>query len=202
MAGTCARSSAGSSGCGPGRWSRSTCSASSSPTSSSSTWCISRSAPRIYALGALMLTMVAADAVLDRQAVWEALDRPGIPRRRGRPCAIAGRRSEPAPSAARSAASSTRRSRGAAIALRRAAATICTLANRHSIGRTWALIFASIILYVPANLYPVLTVMQLGSGEPGTILGGAGSCWPGVLAARIAGLRRLHDGPDAEAHRV
>src|SRR5690349_16428063 len=31
--------------------------------------------PALYALGALMLTMVAADAVLDRQAVWEALDR-------------------------------------------------------------------------------------------------------------------------------
>ena len=31
--------------------------------------------PALYALGALMLIMVAADAVLDRQAVWEALDR-------------------------------------------------------------------------------------------------------------------------------
>ena len=26
--------------------------------------------------------------------------------------------------------------------------------------------------YVPANVYPVLTVMQLGAGEPSTILGG------------------------------
>ena len=31
---------------------------------------------------------------------------------------------------------------------------------------------AAAILYVPANLYPVLTVMQLGAGAPSTILGG------------------------------
>ena len=38
--------------------------------------------------------------------------------------------------------------------------------------RTWALVLAAAILYVPANLYPVLTVMQLGAGAPSTILGG------------------------------
>ena len=27
-------------------------------------------------------------------------------------------------------------------------------------------------LYIPANIYPVLTVVQLGSGQPSTILGG------------------------------
>jgi paraquat-inducible protein A len=34
------------------------------------------------------------------------------------------------------------------------------------------LVLAAAILYVPANLYPVLTVMQLGAGQPSTILGG------------------------------
>jgi paraquat-inducible protein A len=28
------------------------------------------------------------------------------------------------------------------------------------------------MLYIPANIYPVLTVIQLGSGQPSTILGG------------------------------
>jgi paraquat-inducible protein A len=42
----------------------------------------------------------------------------------------------------------------------------------NSIARTWALVFAAAVLYVPANLYPVLTVMQLGAGSPSTILGG------------------------------
>jgi paraquat-inducible protein A len=41
-----------------------------------------------------------------------------------------------------------------------------------SLARTWALVIAAAILYVPANLYPVLTVMQLGAGQPSTILGG------------------------------
>ena len=31
---------------------------------------------------------------------------------------------------------------------------------------------ASLVLYVPANAYPVLTVVQLGAGAPSTILGG------------------------------
>ncbi len=29
-----------------------------------------------------------------------------------------------------------------------------------------------LVLYIPANIYPVLTVVQLGAGEPSTILGG------------------------------
>ena len=41
-----------------------------------------------------------------------------------------------------------------------------------SIARTWALVIAAAVFYVPANLYPVLTVMQLGAGAPSTILGG------------------------------
>ena len=38
--------------------------------------------------------------------------------------------------------------------------------------RTWALVLAAIVLYIPANVYPVLTVIQLGAGEPSTIMGG------------------------------
>src|SRR5262249_35409517 len=43
-----------------------------------------------------------------------------------------------------------------------------------SIARTWALVIAAAVLYLPANYYPVLTVMQLGAGAPSTILGGVG----------------------------
>ena len=38
--------------------------------------------------------------------------------------------------------------------------------------RTWALLLTAAILYVPANLYPVLTVVRLGRGAPSTIIGG------------------------------
>ena len=41
-----------------------------------------------------------------------------------------------------------------------------------SVARTWALVIAAAALYVPANYFPVLTVMQLGAGSPSTIIGG------------------------------
>jgi paraquat-inducible protein A len=42
----------------------------------------------------------------------------------------------------------------------------------NSLSRTWALVIAGAVLYIPANVYPVLTVMQGGAGQPSTILGG------------------------------
>ncbi|WP_456375681.1 paraquat-inducible protein A [Thiolapillus sp.] len=42
----------------------------------------------------------------------------------------------------------------------------------HSLSRTWALLVASMILYVPANLYPVMTNTYLGADSSSTILGG------------------------------
>ena len=141
----------------------------------------------LYALGALMLTTVAADAVLDRQAVWDEMERRGIPdapvdhaaaalagpRAGALACDTCGLVSMPVPHAA----------------------SHCPRCGSHlharkpaSIQRTWALLIASVILYVPANVYPVLTVVQLGSGAPSTILGGVeelvgGGMWP--LAALV-----------------
>ncbi len=43
---------------------------------------------------------------------------------------------------------------------------------RNSVGRTWALVVAAFILYVPANVLPMLTTTQLGHSESNTILGG------------------------------
>lgn len=53
----------------------------------------------------------------------------------------------------------------------------------NSLARTWALIIAAYILYVPANVYPVMTVISFGKGEPDTILSGVQSLltsgmWP------------------------
>ena len=42
----------------------------------------------------------------------------------------------------------------------------------NSLRRTWALVIAAAIFYVPANIYPVLTVEILGKGESDTILSG------------------------------
>ncbi len=41
-----------------------------------------------------------------------------------------------------------------------------------SLSRTWALVLAAFILYIPANVLPVMTVISFGKGEPDTILSG------------------------------
>lgn len=41
-----------------------------------------------------------------------------------------------------------------------------------SLARTWALVVTAAILYVPANLYPIMTVTSFGRGEPDTIISG------------------------------
>jgi len=42
----------------------------------------------------------------------------------------------------------------------------------NSIIRTWAFIVTAILLIIPANVYPVMTVIKLGRGEPNTIFSG------------------------------
>ncbi|WP_028695913.1 paraquat-inducible protein A [Pseudomonas cremoricolorata] len=42
----------------------------------------------------------------------------------------------------------------------------------NSITRTWALLFAAMILYIPANVLPIMTVSSLGKGTPDTIMSG------------------------------
>jgi paraquat-inducible protein A len=41
-----------------------------------------------------------------------------------------------------------------------------------SLQRTTALLLSALVLYIPANLYPIMTVRQLGHGDPQTILSG------------------------------
>lgn len=42
----------------------------------------------------------------------------------------------------------------------------------NSIIRTWALLFTAMILYIPANVLPIMTVSTLGQGSPDTIMSG------------------------------
>ncbi|MBF0128133.1 MAG: paraquat-inducible protein A [Magnetococcales bacterium] len=62
-----------------------------------------------------------------------------------------------------------------------------------SIARTWALLVTAMILYIPANTYPVMTVIKMGRGEPDTILSGVkhlieGGMWPLALLVFIASI--------------
>jgi paraquat-inducible protein A len=61
----------------------------------------------------------------------------------------------------------------------------------NSIPRTWALLIAAIICYVPANLYPVMAVTSLGQVQADTILSGAifllnHGMWPLAVVVFIA----------------
>ena len=42
----------------------------------------------------------------------------------------------------------------------------------NSIHRTWALVITGMILYIPANVYPVMTFTSFGRGRPDTIISG------------------------------
>lgn len=124
----------------------------------------------LYALFVLMITMIAADAALDRQAVWEEMERRGVPH---------------AP-IDHEATALTTPAQGAVGC--HTCGLVC-LPHHHddhcprcgsalhrrkpeAISRAWALLAAAAILYIPANYYPVLQFIQLGAGAPSTILGG------------------------------
>jgi len=141
----------------------------------------------LYALVLLMLTMVAAEVALDHQAVWEAMEDRGISSLEEEQADLAA-----TPPAVGAVGCDTCGlvHRSAVIGRERCLRCGSVLEARkpNSIGRTWALMIAATILYIPANVYPVLTVISFGAGEPSTILGGVeelvtGGMWP--LAALV-----------------
>jgi len=119
----------------------------------------------LYALIGLVISMAAADAALDDEAVWRALDhleRPGA--------RIA------APAAADAAPIGCRCCNMVNLSLpgdecRRCHAVLQPrIAN--SVNRCWALVAAAVLLYVPANIYPVMLITRLDDTQPFTIMGG------------------------------
>jgi paraquat-inducible protein A len=122
----------------------------------------------VYALLALTFVLVWMDAALDREAIWERLDQRdaadgachAAPLQSGRAdaigCETCGLVSIPP-------AYDPRCPRCESVLRER---------KPDSVARTWALVIAAALLYLPANYYPVLTVVQLGAGQPSTILGG------------------------------
>ena len=60
-----------------------------------------------------------------------------------------------------------------------------------SMNRCWAFLCAALVLYVPANIYPIMTVSQFGDGEADTILSGVirlieSGMWPLALLVFVA----------------
>lgn len=63
----------------------------------------------------------------------------------------------------------------------------------NSLQRTWAFVIAAAICYVPANLFPVMTVISLGQAESDTIISGAiylltHGMWPLALIVFVASI--------------
>ena len=61
----------------------------------------------------------------------------------------------------------------------------------NSIARTWALVLAAIIFYIPANLLPITTVISLGQAQSDTIMSGViyflhSGMWPIALVIFLA----------------
>jgi len=115
----------------------------------------------VYALLALTFVLVWMDSALDREAVWERLDRSDSPAGPHETedavgCETCGLVSVPEPYDPRCPRCDSELNER----------------KPNSVARTWALVFAAAVFYIPANYYPVLSVVQLGAGQPSTILGG------------------------------
>lgn len=139
--------------------------------------------PGSIALAGVMLAMVAADASLDRHAVWEGLDRHGfrsrVPTRaHGKligchVCALVSRSAEGS-ACARCGHRLHRR-------------------KPNSLARTWAFSLAAMALYIPANALPITTVTRFGRGGPRTIIGGVRELfeihlWPLAVIVLLASI--------------
>ncbi len=145
--------------------------------------------PAILALAALSVTLLAADILLDQHAVWEALDAqkpPDAPTPPG-----AGLLGATLHLMGCDTCRLVTRGREGALCPR------CGFAlhhrKPHSLSRTWALVLAALILYIPANRYPFLTVIRFGAGEPSTILAGVRELmaigeWPLALLVFFASI--------------
>jgi paraquat-inducible protein A len=137
--------------------------------------------PGLFALGALMFAMIAAGAALDHETVYRAFERKGLvplphqtdSRRPTCQCHTCGLVSNVKPG-------------------EHADCPRCGAPLHHrkpnSLSRTWALVVTAIILYIPANVLPVMTVISLGRGAPDTIISGVveladAGMWP--LAALV-----------------
>ena len=142
----------------------------------------------LYALGALVLLTAFADWWLDDEALWEAIGRvpwpPGVAAAEAPGAAAGGlvgcdvcglvHRGRPGLACARCAVPLKAR-------------------KTNSVTRTWALLIAAAVLYIPANAYPFLTVVRLGQGAPSTIIGGVKELvdlqmWPLALLVFVASI--------------
>jgi paraquat-inducible protein A len=146
----------------------------------------------LFALVSVMLSMSAADAALDKESVWQALDK------------IDHRPAAPAPGATRSEnparqpfmigchccdlVNLARPGRGCT-----RCGTKLHVRKPGSIDRSLCLLIAAAMLYIPANVFPVMVITSLGSTAPYTIFAGImelihAGLWPLALLVFFASI--------------
>ncbi len=142
----------------------------------------------LYSFVALIVVVAAADANLEPREVWQRLRR--APRVARVPAALRARlvgchtcgllsRLRPVPKGGHMLCPRC----GAALHRRKP----------NSIARSWALVLTAAILYIPANVFPVMTVISFGKGAPDTILSGVkhlieADMWPLALLVFFASI--------------
>lgn len=142
--------------------------------------------PSLWAFVALIVTIVAADAALDDQDLWEKIAPQAttalLPTPPG--MELAGCHDCGQVAAIGIDDHHARCARcGSALHKRKPA----------SLSRTWALVLTAAILYVPANVFPVMTVVYFGRGQPDTIISGViellhAGMWPLALLVFAASI--------------
>ena len=142
----------------------------------------------LYAFVGLIVVMIAAEAALEPHEIWRRLGPQASARRLGR---WPGRALISCHNCDQLAMMPRLPARARAHCPRCGA----TMHRRkpNSIARTWALVVTAAILYIPANLLPVMTVVYFGRGEPDTILSGVkaligAGMWPVALLVFFASI--------------
>ncbi len=111
--------------------------------------------PAAVALFATILLVSWADTVTDPDDVWSRIGRPVEPSaENGAACHDCGFIASPGTHECPRC--------GAGLHRRKTAST----------QRTWALLLTAMLLYIPANTYPMMVITNFGTAYPGTILGG------------------------------
>ncbi len=145
----------------------------------------------LYALIGLVISMAAADATMDTEAVWRALDdaeakadaRYARPTRSTPQSPPAGRTSVFIGCHCCDLVNYTAPGERC-----RRCDTVLHVRKSNSLSRSWALLAAGGIFFLPANLYPVMVMTELAVQQPYTIMGGirdllVAGLWP--LAALV-----------------
>jgi paraquat-inducible protein A len=140
--------------------------------------------PAFWSLVALMVLMIGIDLCLNSELVWREMERRGLvrlPDAAGEgpfvlceSCGLLGAAGPHGSPCVRCGAARHAR-------------------KPESISRTWALTLTALILYIPANQFPIMTVVSFGSGESDTIISGVkhlfqAGMWPLALLVFFASI--------------